>query len=56
VPTPAIPAGNSVTLPPQAIPGGCFNPDCDFRITVDAGAVVDESDEGNNTASGTCIG
>ena len=38
------------------IPRGCFNPDCDFRITVDVNNEVAESDEGNNFASGTCIG
>ena len=38
------------------IPANCFQPDCSFRITVDSTSVVDESNEGNNTASGTCIG
>jgi len=54
-PTPALAAGASVDLYFR-IPGGCFSPDCHFRITVDAKNEVAESDEGNNYASGTCIG
>ncbi len=55
VPTPAIPAGGSVNVVVQ-IPTGCFQPDCGFRITVDSTGVVTESNEGNNTASGSCLG
>lgn len=55
VPTPAIPAGGSVDVF-VPIPPGCFSPDCGFRITVDAAAVVSESNEVNNTASGSCLG
>jgi hypothetical protein len=54
-PTPAIPAGGLVDLA-FAIPPVCFNPDCDFRIVVDAAHQVTESDEGNNFAAGTCAG
>ncbi len=52
---PLLTPGNStdVSVP---IPGGCFSPDCGFRIVVDSTAVVAESNELNNTASGTCIG
>jgi len=53
--TPPIPAGGSVDLL-LAIPAGCFQPDCSFRIRVDSASVVTESDEGNNTAGGACIG
>jgi hypothetical protein len=56
VPTPPIPAGGFVTLPPVAIPLGCFDSDCEFRIVVDSTALVAESNEGNNTATGACIG
>lgn len=56
LPTPSIPAGASVTLPPLPIPGRCFNPDCDFRIIVDAKKEIIESDETNNVASGSCLG
>lgn len=55
MPTPALAAGASVDLA-FPIPLGCFDPDCDFRITVDANNNVVESNEGNNTASGTCLG
>jgi hypothetical protein len=56
LPTPAIPAGGTVDLPPLPIPPSCFNPDCNFRIIADSKGQVVESDEGNNVASGTCIG
>jgi hypothetical protein len=56
VPTPPIPAGGLVTLPPVAIPLGCFDSDCEFRIVVDSAALVAESNEGNNTAIGACMG
>ncbi len=55
VPTPALAPGASVDLLVD-VPPGCFDPDCDFRITVDALNQVVESNEGNNTASGTCLG
>lgn len=55
MPTPALAAGASVDLA-FPIPLGCFSPDCFFRITVDSTNVVVESDEGNNTASGFCLG
>lgn len=54
-PTPALTPGASVNLA-FAIPPGCFDPDCEFRIVVDVNDDVAESDEGNNYASGTCIG
>ncbi|GAB4112561.1 MAG: hypothetical protein Kow00103_02230 [Candidatus Caldatribacteriota bacterium] len=50
-----IPMGNT-QLVSFAIPMGCYNPDCDFVITVDSGDEVIESDETNNTTNGTCIG
>jgi hypothetical protein len=55
VPTPAILAGGSVDLH-VAIPSNCFSPDCGFKITVDSGDTVVESNEMNNTATGACIG
>jgi hypothetical protein len=54
--TPALPAGGTIDLPPVAVPRGCFNPDCDFRITVDSGGVLDEIREDNNRADGRCSG
>ena len=38
------------------IPGNCFNPDCDFEISVDIENVVNEIDENNNFAKGSCLG
>jgi hypothetical protein len=56
IPTPPIPAGGSVTLPPVTIPPGCFDPDCEFQIMVDSAALIAESNEGNNTVASACIG
>ena len=50
----STPAGGSVNLS-FPIPGACFDPECSFRIVVDSGHQVVESNEGNNTASGTCL-
>jgi hypothetical protein len=55
LPTPALAAGVSVDLP-CPIPPGCFDPNCEFRIIVDVHNVVVEADEGNNFASGVCLG
>ena len=54
-PTPPLTAGASTDLL-FPIPGRCFDPDCEFRIIVDSGDQVMESDEHNNIASGTCRG
>jgi hypothetical protein len=61
--TPPLDDGSAadVTVP---IPNGCFNPDCNFSITVDVDGQVEElkhnasdtSHEDNNTEQGTCIG
>jgi subtilase family serine protease len=48
------PGGSADLLFP--IPAGCFDPDCEFRITVDVLNDVAESNEGNNMASGVCLG
>lgn len=53
--TPAIPPGGSVEVQ-VAVPSGCFNPDCGYTIRVDGGQQLDESDEGNNSASDTSVG
>lgn len=55
VATPAIPSGGCVDVRAE-IPLGCFDPDCEFRITVDSAGVVAESDETNNTGTGRCLG
>lgn len=46
-------ATDTVLIP---IPAGCYNPDCDFTITVDIVNEINESNEGNNVAQGSCIG
>lgn len=56
LPTPPIPAGGSVTLPPVNIPTGCYNPDCNFKITIDSKSQVNESNESNNSVSSNCLG
>lgn len=54
--TDPLSVGESVNLF-FAIPAGCFNPDCDFTITVDSQNQVDStSEQGNNTVNGRCIG
>jgi CARDB len=55
LPTPPLAPNASVDLP-FPIPLGCFDPDCEFRITVDVLHDVAEADEGNNTADDTCLG
>jgi len=54
MPTPLLTPDASLDLA-FTIPLGCHDPDCEFKITVDANNDVTESDEGNNIASGTCL-
>lgn len=44
----------SIELAPVAIPEDCFVPDCQFAVLADASFLVDEIDEENNRADGTC--
>jgi hypothetical protein len=55
LPTPTLAAVAAVD-PKFPLPPGCFDPDCEFRIIVDVTNVVVESNEGNNFASGVCLG
>lgn len=55
VPTPPLGPGASVDLL-VPIPPGSFDPDCEFRITVDVNNQVTESNEGNNIGNGSCLG
>jgi CARDB len=55
VPTPPLAAGACVDLK-VPIPPGSFDPDCEFRIRVDANDDVQEENETNNLASGVCLG
>jgi hypothetical protein len=52
---PSIAAGATEEVP-LSIPGTCWNPDCDYEITVDLNNQIDEANESNNTASGACVG
>lgn len=53
--TPALAPGASEQLT-FGIPAGCFDPDCEFAVAVDADDDVTESNEGNNDLDGTFIG
>lgn len=55
--TDPLAVGDSVNLF-FAIPAGCFNPDCDFTITVngDEANPVDEDIDSDNSADGRCTG
>ena len=56
IPTSALPSGQRVTLAPVPIPKACFDPDCDFTITVDSKAQINEATgESNNVVDGRCI-
>ena len=55
MPTPPLAPGDSATLV-FTIPANCFDPNCEFRINVDALLEVAESDETNNMAAGVCVG
>ena len=46
----------SASVISAGIPEGCFNPDCDFVITVDIVNEVKETNEQNNSVQGACIG
>jgi len=54
--TGALGPGQTSLAIPVPMPPGCYNPDCDFRITVDVLNEVVESDETNNTVDGSCLG
>ena len=52
----SIPAGGSSAPLIFDIPAGCFSVDCHFKIVVDFDNQTSESNEGNNSVNGTCIG
>ena len=54
--TSVLVAGQEIDLSPLDIPASCWDPDFEFKITVDSGNRIEESDEVNNAASGTCAG
>ncbi len=55
LPTRPIPPRGSETVA-YRIPEECFNPDCRYRITVDALDEVQETDESNNSSESLCPG
>jgi hypothetical protein len=55
MPVPSLLAGGTTTIL-VPFPYGCYNPDCDFEITVDSTDVIDESNELNNSQTGSCLG
>jgi hypothetical protein len=56
IPTPPIAAGATISLPTVPLPSGCYTPDCIFGIIIDSANDVNEGNEFDNTAPGTCIG
>lgn len=55
IPTPSVRAGQRTMLAPVLIPAACFDPDCDFRVLVDARGQVDEANgEENDSVDGRC--
>ena len=56
IPTPPLQSGQRTMLAPILIPAACFDPDCDFAITVDSMAQINETTgEENNVTEGRCI-
>ena len=55
-PTAPLQSAQRIVLAPIRIPAACFDPDCDFTITVDATSQVTEpTGEDNNVTDGRCI-
>ena len=56
IPTAPLESAQHTALAPIRIPAACFDPDCDFTITVDAKGQIDETTgEENNVTGGRCI-
>ena len=56
IPTPALKSAERKALVPIPIPAACFDPDCDFTITIDSRSQIDEiTGEQNNVIDGRCI-
>jgi hypothetical protein len=56
IPTVPLESAQRTVLAPVRIPAACFDPDCDFTITVDAKAQIHETTgEENNLTEGRCI-
>jgi len=56
IPTAPLQSGQRRVLAPIPIPAACFDPDCDFTISVDSRAEIEEAiGEENNVIDGRCI-
>ena len=56
IPTLPLQSAQRTMLAPVPIPAACFDPDCDFTISVDSTAQINESSgEENNVTDGRCI-
>lgn len=53
--TPALTSGSVMDVP-FAIPSSCYNPNCNFTVTVNVDGAVSESSTANNGATGSCLG
>ena len=57
-PVPSLLAGETITIlvPLSVFVAACYDPDCGFEIIVDSEDVIDESNELNNSQTGSCLG
>jgi hypothetical protein len=56
IPTLPLQSAQRTMLAPIPIPAACFDPDCDFTITVDSTSQINETTgEENNVIDGRCI-
>jgi len=57
-PIPSLLAGETITIvvPLSVYVASCYDPDCDFEIIVDSEDVIEESNELNNSRTGSCLG
>ena len=57
-PVPSLLSGETITIlvPLSALVAACFDPDCGFEIIVDSTDIIDESNELNNSQTGSCLG
>ncbi len=55
IPVPAL-AGGAAYTTTVALPSGGFQPDLDFKITVNVGAISGEINVQNNSLLGRCLG
>jgi len=54
--TSTLPAGDTRRVGPFPIPSLCWDPDCDFTVTIDPEQKISELSEINNSVDGRCLG